>query len=283
MFCVQNSELRVDVLDPVADAARLGARYCWGGYIWQVHELVVGPLLRGPEWPHPAPSAFNGQGLPESFRHRSLDGAPFTWRGAHGVALGAGELSTDASGAVTLGTPCEWRVLAEESRLTFTTVHSAAGFRYELTRTVSLHGRELRSHTLLRNASDDARLVLEWFAHPFFPLVEGVVRAELPVGTSLAENAGFALAGRALTQQRAFLRQDDGHMERSLRLPAGQPLVATLAHPRIGDIRFATDFAPNACVIWGNDRTFSCEPYLTLDVAPAEAREWELVYRFGAR
>ena len=69
MLSLANRTLRVELLDPADDAARRGPRYCRGGYIWQVHDQQAGPLLTGPEWPHPTPTPFNGQGLPESFRH----------------------------------------------------------------------------------------------------------------------------------------------------------------------------------------------------------------------
>ena len=88
MLQLSNGELRVDLLDPVADAARQGVRYCWGGYIWQVREACGEPLLTGPEWPNATPSAFNGQGLPESFRHTRFEGRPLTWNGDHGLAVG---------------------------------------------------------------------------------------------------------------------------------------------------------------------------------------------------
>ena len=71
-------------------------------------------------------------------------------------------------------------------------------------------------------------------------------------------------------------------MERSLRLPPNQALSATLAHPALTHVIFETSFAPDSCVLWGNDRTFSFEPYLTLNFAPREQREWSLSYRFGA-
>lgn len=282
MLHLENRGLRVDVLDPVADAARLGPRYCWGGYIWQVHDIAAGPLLTGPEWPEPAPSAFNGQGLPESFRNRSLDGRPLTWRGDQGVALGAGDLRIDASGNVVLIRPCAWEITTHVDRLIFTTRHDAAGFRYELVRAIELTDREVRSVTQLTNTSAAERLTLEWFAHPFFALVNGVVSAEVPAGTVLADNAGFVLTDRTLVQKRRFVRRDDGHMDRGLRLPSERPLVATLAHPALAHVCFETSFAPDSCVIWGNDRTFSFEPYLTLDLAPGETRRWSLLYRFGA-
>lgn len=281
MFQLNNRELRIDILDPVNDAARLGPRFCWGGYIWQVHDAKLGPLVSGPEFPKIDPTPFNGQGLPESFRHRTLEGKPLTWRGDHGVALGAGELRCDRDDRVTLISPCHWDVAQHSDRIEFTTRHTAAGFDYGMSRKVELAGREIRSFTRLTNLSGRETLTLEWFAHPFFVLVDGMVRAEITDGARLAENPGFILANRILTQKRRFLSETDGHMERSLSIPQNQPLVAELAHPALTHVDFETGFAPRACVIWGNDRTFSFEPYLTLNLAPGETREWSLLYRFG--
>lgn len=282
MLSLANAVLRVDVLDPVADAARLGPRFCWGGYLWQVHDTKAGPLLSGPEWPSLTPAPFNGQGLPESFRHRTLEGRPLTWRGDRGVALGAGELALAADGTVTLETPCKWEIVRHVDRLVFTTQHAAARFRYELTRMIELTDREVRSITRLTNLADE-RLVLEWFAHPFFTLHDdGLASAEFPEGSVLPDNPGFVLNGRALTQKRRFTVQTGGHFERGLRLPADQPLTAKLAHPKLTHVTFETSFAPDASLLWGNDRTFSIEPYLTLDLAPGETRQWSLCYRFGA-
>lgn len=280
---LQNRELRVDLLNPAVDAGRLGPRYCWGGYIWQVHDLQAGPLLTGPEWPEPTPSAFNGQGLPESFRHRTLEGRPLTWSGDRGVAVGAGELCLDPAGNVLLIAPCSWEITVHQDNIEFFTRHAAAGFSYALTRRVELNGRAVRSITRLTNLSPHRALTLEWFAHPFFPLVEGAVRAELPVGATLAENPGFTLADRILTQKRRFVRQDEGHMDRGLRLLPDQRLVATIAHPAITEVQFETSFTPDACVIWGNDRTFSFEPYRSLHLAPNDSSEWSVRYRLGER
>lgn len=281
MFTLQNEDLRVDVLDPVNDAARLGPRFCWGGYIWQVHDAKVGPLLSGPQWPAADPSPFNGQGLPESFRHQTLDGRPLTWLGQHGVALGAGELRRDANQQVKVTRPCDWTVTTKHAQIEFTTRHEAAGFHYALNRRVALNRREVQSLTRLTNMSEREPLVLEWFAHPFFPLVDGLIRAEISVDANLPDNPGFSLGRGVLTQKRRFTGPDDGHMDRGLRLPPHEPLSAAIAHPAVGSVRFETSFAPDACVIWGNDRTFSVEPYLTLTLAPGAAREWHLLYRFG--
>ncbi|NJN82715.1 MAG: hypothetical protein HC802_10870 [Caldilineaceae bacterium] len=67
MFTLANEQLSVSLLDPVADRARLGSRYCVGGYIWQVTDAAKGALLAGPLYPHPAPNTFDGQGAPDMF------------------------------------------------------------------------------------------------------------------------------------------------------------------------------------------------------------------------
>jgi hypothetical protein len=41
-----------------------------------------------------------------------------------------------------------------------------------------------------------------------------------------------------------------------------------------------TDFLPSFLPIWGNDRTFSFEPYFEKELAPGEGAEWNIEYRF---
>ena len=43
MFNLANDTLEVQLLDPIVDRARFGVRYCTGGYIFQVHQLQIGP------------------------------------------------------------------------------------------------------------------------------------------------------------------------------------------------------------------------------------------------
>lgn len=280
MLHLTNAELTVDLLDPAADHARLGPRFCWGGYIWQVRDRAVGTLLTGPEWPNAAPIPHNGQGLPESFRHSTTDGQPLLWDGATGLAPGSGILGRVANGQVVVTTPCTWQIDCQADRATFRTQQAVGQWSYELTRTIELRGRQIISRSRLTNRGA-APLKLEWFAHPFFALqADGKLVSALPKGTGLAENPGYVLVDGQLTFKRAFVGLDDGCLVH-LDLPAGRPFEVTVSHPKLASLRFATDFAPFKCVLWANGNTLSYEPYLALNLAPGESREWTLTYEFG--
>jgi hypothetical protein len=280
MLMLIHGDLRVDLLDPTAELAKLGPRFCWGGYIWQVHDNRAGTLLTGPEWPAENPLAHNGQGLPESFRHSTTGGEPLLWDGDIGLAPGAGALGRDGSGAIIVTEPCNWIIEAGRDRAVFRTSQKVGKWSYAIERTIAIDGRIVRSTSRLTNRGDNS-LRLEWFAHPFFVLQDdGFLRVTLPEGTTLPENPGFVLEGRTLTLHRAFTGLHDGHLEH-LVLPDGAPLVAELSHPRLEWARFKTDFAPFKCVLWANGNTLSLEPFLALDLAPGESREWTLTYEFG--
>lgn len=280
MPLLENATLRVELLDPASDRSRLGPRFCGGGYIWQVHDASAGPLLAGPEWPKPDPAPHNGQGLPESFRHRTTDGAPLLWRREVGLAPGAGALGLDTNGAAIVTEPCAWAVeRPTPRRIVYRTAQTVLDWSYELERTVELRERTLLSSSRLLNRGGTP-LVLEWFAHPFFALDRGRVRAQLPAGTGLPPNPGFALEGRELVFHRAFGGERDGHLDH-LALPPAEPLSARLSHPKLTRLDFATDFAPFKCVVWANGNTLSLEPFLALHLAPRAARSWMLRYDFG--
>lgn len=282
MLELANAELVIELLDPAADHARLGPRFGWGGYIWQVRDREIGTLLTGPEWPELNPSPYNGQGLPESFRHSTTDGKPLLWQGAHGLAPGAGALQRDASGAVVVSEPAAWKIDAQPDRIIFRTTQKAGEWHYELERRVELRGRQITSYSRLTNRAMTP-LKLEWFAHPFFALgADNKLRATLEKDTSLPENPGFVLQGNELTFQRAFSGLHDGCLV-LLGLPPQRPFAVTLSHPHLTWVKFSTDFAPYKCVLWANGNTLSFEPFLALDLAPGESREWTLRYDFGPR
>lgn len=281
MLQIANRELQVDLLDPASDQPRLGPRFCWGGYIWQVHDSRVGTLLTGPEWPCANPQPHNGQGLPESFRHSTTTGESLLWNGSIGLAPGGGVIVRDIQGVITVTEPCIWKADTEPARAVFRTAQTYADWSYALERVIELNERQIRSHSHLTNRGTTP-LVLEWFAHPFFALgTDGLMRVTLPPGTKLPENPGYALFGRDLTFRRAFVGEHDGHLDHLL-LPAATPFAATLSHPKLTELRFATDFVPFKCVVWANGNTLSLEPFLALCLAPGESRRWTLTYEFGS-
>ena len=113
MLKLSNADLVVDLLDPAApeDRVHQGLRFCWGGYIWQVHDRQAGPLLAGPEWPDPRPIPFNGQGLPESFRHATFGtGHPLIIQDGHGFIIGIGDVARNMAGNLDVAAPCSWSI-----------------------------------------------------------------------------------------------------------------------------------------------------------------------------
>jgi hypothetical protein len=279
MIQLSNRELTLDLLDPDSDPSRLGTRYCWGGYIWQVHDVRHGPLLTGPEWPEPKPTPFNGQGLPESFRFRTRDERALTWNGREGVHLGGGSLRASATGEAEMAEPCRWTLTRQPDRLTYRTSQQAFGYDYELMRRIELTDRTVTSTSLLTNHGTEP-LHLEWFPHPFFALTDGLVRAEMSPGFSMAENPGFHWKDNVITLKRRFTGPRDGHME-LMTPPTTGVLRAQIDHPRLEGVEFETSYTPSECPIWANGLTFSIEPYLAAVLPPGQSHRWNVRYRFG--
>ena len=283
MLSLSNSALTVELLDPAdpVDQARLGTRYCWGGYIWQVRDTQLGPLVTGPEWPEPKPSAFNGQGMPESFRHTELGTErPLILENNRGFVIGIGDVAPGPDGKPAVTLPCPWTITRHAAAIEFSTAHSGNGYSCRLTRRVALEGRTLISATSVTNTG--ARpLPLHWFAHPFFALTDRLLTCGLPPSWGMAENPGYGFdADHRLVFKRPFRDKMDGHFQ-LLQVGANTPLRAVVSHPQLKQIFFDADFTPDTCPVWGNSNTWSIEPYITSELAPGKARAWTLKYEFG--
>jgi len=284
MLTLSFNSLAVEILNPAdaRDRARLGTRYCWGGYIWQVHDQHAGPLLTGPEWPNPTPTPFNGQGLPESFRHTEFGTErPLMLEDGRGFILGVGEVAPGPDEKPVVTKPAHWSVTRTAAAIDFYTVQTGGPYGCRLSRRVGLEGRALTSFTKIVNTGTKP-LPVHWFAHPFFALTEGDIKCGLPRSWDIEENPGFGFdTERRLTLKRHFKNQDDGHFQQ-LKVGKGTPLRAALSHPRLSKVFLSTDFTPDLCPVWGNSNTWSIEPYLTMDLAPGASRSWTLTYEFGA-
>ncbi|GAB5535017.1 MAG: hypothetical protein Rubg2KO_12660 [Rubricoccaceae bacterium] len=282
MLTLSNDTLTVSLLDPASptDRQRVGTRYCWGGYIWQVEDATVGPLLTGPEWPEPSPDPYNGQGLPESFRsHEFGTDRPLHIENGRGFILGVGDVAETRAGDLEVTAPCDWEVTSEEGQMVFTTEQSGHGYACRLGRWIRLGDRSIVSYSVLENLGERP-LPLHWFAHPFFALTDGQITCDLPASWSMDANEGFALdAVNRLSLQRKFRDTTDGHFQH---LHVGDSmLTAILSHPTLDRVTFTTDFIPDLCPVWGNSATWSIEPYLMTEVAPGEMHTWGLTYHFG--
>ena len=281
MLHLANRELALAILDPTdpADLARQGWRYCHGGYVWQVTDATLGPLVTGPSYPS-EPAVYDGQGLPESFRHTRRDNlSRLTWRGDAGVAIGAGTITANpdpkapAPDSVRLGERCQWAVTPAADHVIFQTRQTAAGISYELSRKIELAGRTVTSFTQLTNVGDTP-LALQWFPHPFWALTEQRAKMQLPAGTTVPENSVFMIAADgALTFKRPFGPKPDNQFA-LLTLPPKTPLTLSLNHPKLARVTFEVSYVPEECPIWGNGHTLSVEPYLGLTIQPGETRHW---------
>jgi hypothetical protein len=287
MLHLSNRDLTLDLLDPrdATDDKRQGWRYCHGGYVWQVTDAKLGPLVTGPSYPD-EPTVYDGQGLPESFRHTRRDNnARLTWKGDTGLAIGAGTVTANsnpkagAPESVLLGEASQWTVHPFVDHIVFQTRQTAAGVSYELSRKIELAGRTVSSFTSLTNVGD-APLSLQWFPHPFWALTEQRAQLKLPAGTTVQENGVFALAADGtLTFKRPFGPKPDNQFA-ILTLPPKTPLALSLNHPKLARVTFEVSYVPEDCPIWGNGHTISVEPYLALTLAPGETRHWHVKHGF---
>lgn len=283
MYDMEGDGLTVRVLDPVTDQARLGSRYCTGGYIHQVIDSGAGPLFTGPQWDRELPDPFHGQGAPEAFA---------LYPGADDAAIGAlvGVVGVGAVRRTSAETPFQprhnpevvefaaWHVTRRAGAVAMTTEQAPGPWRYRLDRTVSVAGRTVRSETTLGNLGGPD-LPFRWFAHPFFPTPDGerLFRANLPL--AVPGSPGFSRdADGWFCRKPAFDWAAGCFADLAYDPAEGRPLDLVQRHPRVGEIAVRTDFVPTRFPIWGNDRTFSVEPYFGGILAPGQSASWAIWY-----
>ena len=284
MYTLENQELTVFLLDPVADVARLGSRYCCGGYIYQVADAVKGNLLSGPQYPDPEPDVFDGQGAPDMFN----------------VALGAedapvgGEVGCIGVGRARRTSPVEpfsarhnpqviefapWEVSQTAETITMQTEHAFQDWAYRLLREVTLAGRAVHSRTEIHSLGQ-AVLPVRWFPHPFFPLTGDDVLCRFSSPISLPDNPGFWLNDDGFICRKPDHDWPKGCFQALEYEKTGQGLTILQRHPTLGQVTTVIDYQPSFLPIWGNHRTFSFEPYLDHRLDPGQSAAWRVDYQF---
>ncbi len=285
MYTLRNKSLSVSILDPIADRAREGSRYCTGGYIWQVNDAQLGELISGPEYPK-EPNTFDGQGMPDMF---------FTPLGAEQAKVG------DEVGCIGVGrvlrTSSEepfyvfhnreviefvhWDVTqADESGIEFVTTATFKDWTYQLTRSLNLDRRTLHSATAIKSMGK-ATLPIRWFAHPFFPLTEDGVLCHFSMPNSMQENPGYFVNNEGFVTRKPEHNWNYGWyqvIEYDLTQPTA--FIGIQKHPKIGQITVSTDFFPDFLPVWGNSHTTSFEPYVIRELSAGQEASWQVSYQF---
>ncbi|MEM7030518.1 MAG: hypothetical protein AAF629_13190, partial [Chloroflexota bacterium] len=165
MYSLKNDTLEVQVLDPIADQARFGTRYCTGGYIFQINDAAQGPLLSGPTYPESF-NTFDGQGIPDAFNRSPLRDPASTDPKALIIGVGICDLEAD-----TVLEFCSWDVTQTDNSLQMKTTHQFQGYSLALERIVALHGRTVHSQIHL-SSQGYGPVPITWFPHPFYPHLE---------------------------------------------------------------------------------------------------------------
>ena len=282
MFRLANDELEISLLDPEADVARLGSRYCSGGYVHQVTDRTRGPLCAGPHYPSAEPDPFDGQGLPEVFEIAL--GQDRARVGDEVLVLGVGRVLRESAARPfhvrdnpTVTERVRYAVTLDAAQVTMTTEQRYERSALELERHVGLEARSLTSRTRVTNRGE-LPLPLRWFAHPFFPR-SADDWISLSLEADFAENPGFAWSDdRRIVPKPAHAWQLGQYLP--IRTALGYELAVQQAHPALGALNIECRFPLGFLALWGNHRTLSVEPFFQTVLAAGNSAMWSIVYRF---
>jgi len=283
VLTLTGDRLTVSVLEPRVDEARLGSRYCAGGYVWQVTDDEQGGVFAGPCFPEAEPPPFHGQGAPEVFEIAL--GQATAKVGEEVYVIGVGRVRRESSvrpfhvrDNPTVTERAVWEITASTATaLAFRSRAAFGDFELELERSLELEGRKLRSATTLRNVGP-CELPLRWFAHPFFPWA-GVRCCRFSLESALPEWAPLVPDDLGFFARRPGSDWQRGHYVLP-RVALGGRLAIDACHPMLGTVGVACEFSLGGVALWGNERTFSCEPFFQTMVLPGAEASWAIGYSF---
>jgi hypothetical protein len=270
MLTLANDSLVVELLHPEHDRDRFGVRYCTGGYIFQISDRTRGKLLSGPTYPDSF-NWFDGQGIPDSF---NLGPLASSRRLGEALVIGVGICDQNERRVLEFS---EWSVQETGDEVAFRTRQRYENHDLSLVRTVSLHGRTVRSHTHLE-VLGDATAPVRWFPHPFYPQPDGDDLFWSNVPLRWRADRSYRLGANGFIAREGWPWRDGRYL--ALDHDAAAPLVIVQRHPVLGLVTGACSFVPDYFAIWGNGTTFSWEPFLERSVAPGQALTWWVDYTF---
>ncbi|MFU8815358.1 MAG: hypothetical protein ACNA7W_08425 [Pseudomonadales bacterium] len=271
MLTLSNDALVIQLLDPAKDRDRLGVRYCAGGYIFQITDPARGDLLSGPTFPTSF-NCFDGQGIPDSFRLGPLASKQ---RLHEALVIGVGVCDLAGNEVLEFS---DWTVEAAGASVVFSVEQRYEEHAIKLVRTVSLHGRTVRSHTCLRVVGQ-AFAPVRWFPHPFFPHPQqGDELLWVNAPLRWRDAAGYVRHPSGFIARTAWPWRDGRYL--ALDHDASAPLVVLQRHPLVGLVAGVCSYVPDYFAIWGNQVTMSWEPFLERLVAPGQELTWWVDYTF---
>lgn len=272
MRSLANSQLTVQILDPIADRARFGTRYCTGGYIFQIIDAAHGPLLSGPTYPDNF-NWFDGQGIPDAFNLSPLRAPDDPPDRAFVIGIGLCDIVNHA-----IVDMCAWEVVEPPNVVRMTTTQRHSDWALTLERSVILQNRTVTTQATLTNIGR-APIPMRWFPHPFFPHC-----ADTDELCKLNTNAYFDESSAYRQLHNGFIARAGwpwatGHYQ-ALSHDSTAPLVIAQRHPKLGLIQATCSYVPDFFPIWGNAVTFSWEPFLERTIAAGQTLMWSISYDF---
>ncbi len=280
MYYLQNDHMKVSILDPVTDVALLGSRYVTGGYIWQITGPDGVELLSGPDFPTAAPDPFLGQGLPEAFEIAL--GADEAGVGEELLVIGVGKVQRATAApyhprnSPTVTEFARWDITADDCHVSMQTTQRFKDWIFTISREVILQDNTLHSVTHIWNVGN-TQLPVRWFPHPFFPHPADQKFCSFVPEVTLPASPGYLLNEGIICGKEGYDWSQGGCFQR-LVLPENSALQTIFQHPHVGQIKMVADYPVTEMPIWGNQVTFSAEPYLNTTIAPGAMLGWSLDY-----
>ena len=271
MLSIKNDELTVSVLDPNRDYQYFGTRYSTGGHIFQIHNKRHGDLLSGPTFPE-SYNSYDGQGIPDSFHMKPLLFDVKNEREALILGIGHCDLKDDK---VLEFAP--WTVREDETSISMEVEHSHGSYHCSLYRRLILQGRSLKSEIRIENHGDIV-LPVVWFPHPFFPQPDSDQLFKISGDLEFEQGKGYEIDSSGFISRLNWEEGKDYYLPVLHTL--GEKSLIVQRHKDLNFVAAEIGYTPGYFPIWGNNRTFSWEPFYERNLEPFNNATWRISYHF---
>ncbi len=173
--------------------------------------------------------------------------------------------------------PCTWSVTQEDFLIRFSTHHlfwraqpyrRAQSLAFRKDDPLSNNRLQLRKHV-----NPDSMV-----SAPFFPQPETVELCRFNAPVFLPDNEGYGFARSGFICRRSKTWNRDYYQ--AVNHEAHSNLYVLQRHPKLGLVAGACSYIPTFLPIWGNERTFSWEPYMECTIAVGQEKHWHIDYIF---